>query len=220
MKKTTKANNIDAIEHLVRLVEEHLKCVLIALCLIIILIPLAIWLIHIFCVHNNSCGLFGISADGFLGYAGAVFTGLMSLFVAAIALVQGKRAAEAEAERESEKRRNAVRPSLQIWVEPVKESLFELTIKNNGDYAALDLYLFTEPFARVIGGCKEFKRRFSVGNIAQNIFSVDESECALNEDGWPQNLYFAFGDIDNNIWGQTFHYNADGYFHSVEIMRF
>ena len=32
MKKTTrrKANNVDAIEHLVRLVEEHLKCVLIA----------------------------------------------------------------------------------------------------------------------------------------------------------------------------------------------
>ncbi len=211
MKKTTrrKADEIDAIEHLVGFIEEHLKGVLIALCLAIVLLPLGTWLIYSLCLRGNSCG--GISADEFLAYAGAVFTGLMSLFVAAIALVQGKRAAEAEAERESEKRRSTVRPSLHIEVEPCGERIFKLTIRNNGKYAALDVYLFTEPFARVINGGKEFKRQFSVGAAAQNIFAVDESDCKLR-DGMPEKLYFAFGDIDNNVWGQEFHYTADGYF--------
>ena len=84
----------------------------------------------------------------------------MSLLVAIVALIQGKRAAEAEEDRAYEARRNEVRPSLQIEVKALGENLFALTIENHRDHAALDVYLFTEPFARVVRKGKHLKNTF------------------------------------------------------------
>lgn len=56
------------------------------------------------------------SADGLLCYIGALFTGLLSLLVAVIALVQSKRIAEIEEDRAIEARQNAIRPVLQVEV--------------------------------------------------------------------------------------------------------
>ena len=149
-------------------------------------------------------------------YICAIFSGLMSLLVAIVALIQGKRAAEAEEDRAYEARRNEVRPSLQIEVKALGENLFALTIENHCDHAALDVYLFTEPFARVVRKGKTFEKHFSVGYTEPNIFAVDKSECELTADGMPKKLWFCFGDVDNNVWEQDFFYTSDGYYASGE----
>lgn len=140
----------------------------------------------------------------------------MSLLVAIVALIQGKRAAEAEEDRAYEARRNEVRPSLQIEVKALGENLFALTIENHCDHAALDVYLFTEPFARVVRKGKTFEKHFSVGYTEPNIFAVDKSECELTAEGMPKKLWFCFGDVDNNVWEQDFFYTSDGYYASGE----
>lgn len=140
----------------------------------------------------------------------------MSLLVAIVALIQGKRAAEAEEDRAYEARRNEVRPSLQIEVKSLGKNLFALTIENHCDHAALDVYLFTEPFARVVRKGKAFEKHFSVGYTEPNIFAVDKSECELTADGMPKKLWFCFGDVDNNVWEQEFSYTSDGYYASGE----
>ena len=136
--------------------------------------------------------------------------------VAMIALIQGKRVAEAEEDRAYEARRNEVRPSLQIEVKSLGKNLFALTIENHCDHAALDVYLFTEPFARVVRKGKAFEKQFSVGYIEPSVFAVDKSECELTADGMPKKLWFCFGDVDNNVWEQDFFYTSDGYYASGE----
>ena len=105
---------MDTLERLTKFIEDHFRGVLTTALLVAVVVPLAVWLVHRAFQRSDSCGFFGVSADGFLSYAGAIFSGFMSLLVAMIALVQGKRAAEAEEERAYETRRNEVRPSLKI----------------------------------------------------------------------------------------------------------
>lgn len=211
MKKKT-----DMLEQLMKFIENHFQGILKASLIVVIIVPLVVWLLHSVFQRNGSCGFFGVSADGFLAYIGAIFSGLMSLLVAMIALIQGKRVAEAEEDRAYEARRNEVRPSLQIEVKSLGENLFALTIENHCDHAALDVYLFTEPFARVVRKGKAFEKQFSVGYIEPSVFAVDKSECELTADGMPKKLWFCFGDVDNNVWEQVFFYTSDGYYASGE----
>lgn len=206
----------DALKQLMKFIENHFRGILIASLIVVIVVPLVVWLVHRIFQRNDTCGFFGVSADGFLAYIGAIFSGLMSLLVAMIALIQGKRAAEAEEDRAYEARRNEVRPSLQIEVKVLGENLFALTIENHCDHAALDVYLFTEPFARVVRKGKTFEKHFSVGYTEPNIFAVDKSECELTADGMPKKLWFCFGDVDNNVWEQEFSYTSDGYYPTGE----
>lgn len=206
----------DTLERLTKFIEDHFRGVLTTALLVAVVVPLVVWLVHRAFQRSDSCSFFGVSADGFLAYAGAIFSGFMSLLVAMIALVQGKRAAEAEEERAYETRRNEVRPSLKIGVKPLGKNLFVLTIENHCDYAALDVYLFTEPFARVVCKNKIFEKQFSIGCVASNVFAVDETECGLTADGMPKMLWLCFGDIDNNVWEQEFHYTSDGCYFSSE----
>ena len=206
----------DALKQLMKFIENHFRGILIASLIVVIVVPLVVWLVHRIFQRNDTCGFFGVSADGFLAYMGAIFSGLMSLLVAMIALIQGKRAAEAEEDRAYEARRNEVRPSLQIEVKSLGKNLFAQTIENHCDHAALDVYLFTEPFARVVRKGKTFEKHFSVGYTEPNIFAVDKSECELTADGMPKKLWFCFGDVDNNVWEQDFFYTSDGYYASGE----
>ena len=150
----------DTLERLTKFIENHFHGILIASLIVVIVVPLIVWLVHSVFQRNDSCGFFGVSADGFLAYIGAIFSGSMSLLVAMVALIQGMRVAEAEEDRAYETRRNEVRPSLQIEIKPLGENLFALTIENHCDHAALDVYLFTEPFARVVRKGKHLKNTF------------------------------------------------------------
>ena len=205
---------MDTLGQLTNFIESHFHSILTTSLLCIIAVPLVIWLIPSIFECNDSRSFFGVSADGLLTYIGAIFSGLMSLLVAIVALVQGKRVAEADDERVREARRNEVRPSLQIEVKADKERSFSLTIENLCDYAALDVYLFTAPFVRVVSKGRKIKKKFSIGYMSPNIFVVDESECSLNANGLPKELFFCFEDVDGNTWTQEFRYNVDGYFSS------
>lgn len=206
----------DALAQLMKFIENHFRGILMASLIVVVVVPLIVWLVHRIFQRNDSCGFFGVSADGFLAYIGAIISGLMSLLVAMVALIQGKRAAEAEEDRAYEARRNEVRPSLQIEVKSLGKNLFALTIENHCDHAALDVYLFTEPFARVVRKGRSFEKRFSVGYIEPSVFAVDKNECELTADGMPKKLWFCFGDVDNNVWEQDFFYTSDGYYASGE----
>ena len=208
----------DTLERLTKFIENHFHGILIASLIVVIVVPLIVWLVHSVFQRNDSCGFFGVSADGFLAYIGAIFSGSMPLLVAMVALIQGMRVAEAEEDRAYETRRNEVRPSLQIEIKPLGKKLFALTIENHCDHAALDVYLFTEPFARVVRKGKAFEKQFSVGYIEPSVFAVDKSECELTADGMPKKIWFCFGDVDNNVWEQEFIYTIDGYYPSGEAV--
>lgn len=205
MKKKAKH---DALTQLVQFVEKHFQGVIICAAIAVILLPGIVWCVFYF----SSCGSWKVfSADGLLCYIGALFTGLLSLLVAVIALVQSKRIAEIEEDRAIEARQNAIRPVLQVEVKKIEDNFFDLTITNHGQFVAIGVYLFTNPFAPVIVAGEPFCRKFSIGGRSQTIFAVDESECAINSDGYPPKLWFCFSDVDNNFWQQEFVYGTDGY---------
>ena len=101
----------DTLERLTKFIENHFHGILIASLIVVIVVPLIVWLVHSVFQRNDSCGFFGVSADGFLAYIGAIFSGSMSLLVAMVALIQGMRVAEAEEDRAYETRRNELSPS-------------------------------------------------------------------------------------------------------------
>lgn len=204
----------DALTQLIQFVEKHFRGVTICAAIAVILLPVIVWCMFYF----SSCGSWKVfSADGLLGYIGALFTGLLSLLVAVIALVQSKRITEIEEDRAIEARQYEIRPVLQVEVKKTENNLFDLTITNHGQFVAMGVYLFTNPFTPVIAAGNSFCRKFSIGGRSQTIFAVDESECATNSDGYPQKLWFCFADVDNNFWQQEFVYGTDGYeSHGVE----
>lgn len=205
MKKKPKHN---ALDQLVQFVEKHFRVILICTAIAIILLPGIVWCVF----YSTSCGNWKVfSADGLLGYIGALFTGLLSLLVAVIALVQSKRITEIEEDRAIQARQYEIRPVLRVEVKKTENNLFDLTITNHGQFAAIGVYLFTNPFAPVIAAGNSFCRKFSIGVYSQTIFAVDESECTINSDGYPQKIWFCFADIDSNFWQQEFTYGEDGY---------
>lgn len=80
----------DALKQLMKFIENHFRGILIASLIVVIVVPLVVWLVHRIFQRNDTCGFFGVSADGFLAYIGAIFSGLMSLLVAIVALIQGE----------------------------------------------------------------------------------------------------------------------------------
>ena len=60
MKKKT-----NMLEQLMKFIENHFRGILIASLIVVIIVPLAVWLVHSAFQRNDSCGFFGVSADGF-----------------------------------------------------------------------------------------------------------------------------------------------------------
>ncbi|NCE97591.1 hypothetical protein [Emergencia sp. 1XD21-10] len=181
----------------VRFIEKHFTWIIVVIILISVGSPvIACWL-----------GKETLSTDGILSYVGSIITGIITLFVAGIALHQGKRAELVD----KEKRKNEIKPNLRIEVKEIENETFEIDIENFGNHHTIGVYLYEYPFSSVIRSNDMTKRIISFSRKTGVDISIDESFYERGKDSLPKEIYLIYGDIDNNLISQEFKLTSDGY---------
>ena len=102
------------------------------------------------------------SSDSVLSFLGTIIGASASFAVAIIALYQSKKANELAEELEIDKRRNDIKPFLQVEVKKLDSEFFELTVINHSSNVALGVYLFEYPLYPAITNHKPQKRILSL----------------------------------------------------------
>ncbi len=185
------------INKVVQFIEKKFMWIIVVILLISVLSPVI------------GCWLGGetLSTDGILSYVGSIITGIITLFVAGIALYQGKRAEMAD----KEKRKIEIRPNLQIDIKEKENEIFEITIENYGKHPATGIWLYEYPLLSVIKSNDKATRIISFTKDSKANINIDESFYEEGKDSLPAEVYLTYGDIDNNLISQNFKLRSDGY---------
>lgn len=169
----------------------------------------------ILCTKNCSDQI--LTSDGILGFLGSLFCGITSIFVALIALYQSRKSIEAEEKLEDEKRRNKIRPFLQIELERIDEELLKIKTTNHTTNAALNVYLFEYPLFCAVTSSKPQAKAISFSHKKDNCLYVDKEWVKLCDDGLPKEVDLFFLDVDNNTLHQKFQRDGQNSYNPCEI---
>lgn len=189
-------------EVIAQCVEKHFWIMAIILATAAIAAPIVVWLFY--SVFPAFCST-EITADGMLGYIGTIVSGVLTFFLACVAIYQGKRNAELERELADWVRRNEMKPSLRISLIKLEDpTLFALSINNDGTSPALNVWLYDYPTFPIIRGGHSAEKRIGFGDTDAAGFVIDPYYVEWNEDEYPKKIDLIYRDIDNNVLAQTF----------------
>lgn len=153
-----------------------------------------------------------ITADGLLNYLGTVFSGILTFFLACVAIYQSQKSAKFEELLNRQARLQEICPHLQIELKKkdgTEGNVFDLTVENISPNPAIGVYIFEySAFSHITGNGKS-ERKVAFGDAKSTILSIDECYYELNESHYPQYIILIFCDIDNNIIQQEFVCTSD-----------
>lgn len=187
-------------------IDKHLLKIIIVLIVISIIAPFAVGVI---CSRLNSNG---ISADGILSYVGNIIVGVITLLVAFIAIYQSKRAWNLESEQQIERRKELIRPNLQIFFEKNEDDSYTIKIYNQSDNIATHICAFVSNISPFVKKEHHVERKIRFDdNACKEALLVDDFGCEFDEAGYPKEINLIYNDKDNNVLSQTFKcYYEDG----------
>lgn len=184
----------------VELINNNIIPIMIIVFALVVLMPVVVWIMFEF-----SCFKSSISADGLLGYFGATISSFIALFVAFIGIYKSKKSDDLQEDLQIDSRRKQIRPILHPFLCYENDNCY-LLIENLSSYAAFSPVLFDKDIANFITSNNPIKIKVDFTNNSQDpdVYVFDESFYELNEDGYPCELIFVYGDVDNNILTEKF----------------
>ena len=202
------------IEKISLFIEKHFKRIIVGFCMLILIVPILIWLCYSLIPSYIPTEF---SADGLLSFFGGILGVGASILVALVALYQSKKANDATEELEIEKRRNQIKPYLQVELIKLSDNLFEITITNHSPNAALGVYLFEYPLFPAVTNRKNEKRKIVFSpNDNKNLY-ISDSWFEKCDDDVPKEIQLYFLDIDNNVLSQKFQRDEGNSYKPCEI---
>ena len=204
----------DLFERIALWTEKYFKLALCFFAVLVLIIPLLVWFFYnVIPIKVQT----DISADGMLSYCGSVIAGLLTLFLTCIAFYQGKKNSEMEFEYMYESRKVQIKPSLLIKIIPQPDNVFEIIVENNGESAAINIYIGGMPLFPCIKGHDKRLGKFSIGKSETGTISLDERNFSFSENGYPKEIDLEFADIDNNYIVQVFYLIEDNCYQTKEL---
>ena len=187
--------------------EKHFKKVIAVLVISILVVPIIIWLCYsVFPTFIPT----NFSADGLLNFFGTLVGSFSALLVGMVALYQGKKTIDITEELEIQKRRDEIRPYLQVQLCCIDRNLFEIIIVNHSTHPAIGVYIFENALFSAVSGSETKRKQLSFGEYNSTILAVDDYWYELNQNNYPKSINIVYFDVDNNIISQDFRYIGAG----------
>lgn len=152
----------------------------------------------------------------FYGTAGAVVWAICAYILCRNDQIQDR---ESENRRQEEKEKKQHIPSMCLEIKSEKNGLLEYRLINTGKHLIKHVYIDDHYLTPCIKSEAEFDFALSVRSLPDDDYAknhinsvvVDDIQCgALNEDGYPRNLYFYVDDVLDRRWRLGFCHSKNG----------
>lgn len=145
-----------------------------------------------------------ITANGLLGYFGAVLSSSVALSIAIVGAWRDKKREEEAEDLRINNRRKEISPNFHIDFQLNEKGYFDVTITNCGKYTASDIYFIDKNVCPFIKSGKSQTIRVCFDYMV-DVKNAYYYECELDED-YPKSILLIYSDVDSNIVCETFNH--------------